>query len=234
MAFERGDFADAAEKYQTAYDRARRPQLLYNIGIAHDRAGHLEEALNRYQLYLAELPDATNAKFVRSRVTVLSEMLDQRVRTKEQLKVERAAAERAKAEQKVLARKATELERARLIEEAKSDRQLQRVLSISLVGLGVIAGGVAIVAGVQAGSKRSELEGLCSPQGGCPESARSTKNELGSLAIMTDIFLGVGLAAIIAGGLWLFTTFGKLKVPTIAPSATFVNGGLTVGLASQF
>lgn len=70
-AFNRGEFSVAATEFERAYALSRRPQLLYNIGTAHERLHRWELARTAFQRYLDEVPDAHDRDEVRARLTVI-------------------------------------------------------------------------------------------------------------------------------------------------------------------
>src|SRR4051794_4468626 len=44
--YEAGEFVEAAAEFQAAYELSHRPQLLYNIFVAHRDAGNLPQAIS--------------------------------------------------------------------------------------------------------------------------------------------------------------------------------------------
>jgi tetratricopeptide (TPR) repeat protein len=68
IAFSAARFADALPYFERAYELSRRPELLYNVGMCHDRLGHDAEALEALEAYLAELPEAENRTEVEQRI----------------------------------------------------------------------------------------------------------------------------------------------------------------------
>ncbi len=71
-AYEAGDYEAALRRYEEAYELSGRPALLFNIGTAHERLRHDREALEAYQRFLEEVPDASNRSFVEGRIELLS------------------------------------------------------------------------------------------------------------------------------------------------------------------
>lgn len=57
-AYDRGDYATAAQLLQQAYELDPDPNLLWNIGRSHERAGELAEAILAYQDFIAKAPAA--------------------------------------------------------------------------------------------------------------------------------------------------------------------------------
>ncbi len=76
VAFQQGRFDRALGHFVRAYELSGRPLMLFNIANTHDRLGNSQEALDYFRRYLAEVPDAENASFVRGRVEVLQSRTD--------------------------------------------------------------------------------------------------------------------------------------------------------------
>jgi len=74
-AYARGDYQAALEDFERAYRLSQRPALLFNIGLAAQRARHRERALEAFQQYLQLKPDADNRADVESRISELRELL---------------------------------------------------------------------------------------------------------------------------------------------------------------
>lgn len=72
-AFSDGRFQDALTYWQGSYGLSHRPELLHNIGIAHDRLGQRDEAIAKYRAFLDERPDADNRPYVERRIAQLVE-----------------------------------------------------------------------------------------------------------------------------------------------------------------
>jgi FimV-like protein len=60
--FERGEWDGAIDAFQQAYTYAKHPDIIYNIGLAHVRAGRVGEALNFFEEYQRTVPEATNVE----------------------------------------------------------------------------------------------------------------------------------------------------------------------------
>ncbi len=73
VAFVDERFADALGYFQRSYELSQRPELLYNIGLVHDRLRHDREALEAFRGYVEALPGAENRASVEARIRVLEE-----------------------------------------------------------------------------------------------------------------------------------------------------------------
>lgn len=72
-AYDHGAFAAALGHYERAYALSPRPGLLFNIGRAADSDGQATRARIAYEAYLAAVPAAENADFVRARLAKVRE-----------------------------------------------------------------------------------------------------------------------------------------------------------------
>ncbi len=72
VAFEDARYAEALDRFRTAYELSGRTQLLYNIGVSADRLRRDEEALAAFEQFIAESPsDADGVRDAEARVEVL-------------------------------------------------------------------------------------------------------------------------------------------------------------------
>jgi tetratricopeptide (TPR) repeat protein len=67
-AYDDGRYAEALEHFDAAYERSPRPELLFNIGLAAQRSGAFERAVEAFEGYLRELPNAPNRDAVEARL----------------------------------------------------------------------------------------------------------------------------------------------------------------------
>jgi len=71
VAFDAGRYDDALEHFDDAYARSQRPELLYNVGLAADRAGRAPLAVRAYTKFLEEVTDSPNRGTVEERLAAL-------------------------------------------------------------------------------------------------------------------------------------------------------------------
>jgi Tetratricopeptide repeat len=55
-----GEYSDAIDKFQAAYRLNQDPAMQFNIGQCHRKLGNHQQAVDAYQIYLRERPDAPN------------------------------------------------------------------------------------------------------------------------------------------------------------------------------
>lgn len=71
LAFDQGRFEEALDYFRRSHSLSQRPALLYNIGSAADRLRRDDEAIEAFEAYVAQVPDAPNRAEVESRLEVL-------------------------------------------------------------------------------------------------------------------------------------------------------------------
>jgi hypothetical protein len=70
-AFDAGRYEDALQHFQGAYRRSQRPQLLFNVGVAADRAGRVAEAIAAYEKFLESVPEDAQRPWIEARLAEL-------------------------------------------------------------------------------------------------------------------------------------------------------------------
>lgn len=70
-AYRLGEWADAIAGFETAYKLTGDSALLFNLGQAHAKAGHVPEAIRFYQQFLRDNPKARNRATVEARIQEL-------------------------------------------------------------------------------------------------------------------------------------------------------------------
>jgi tetratricopeptide (TPR) repeat protein len=71
QAFDEGRFERALKYFNDAYELSHRAGLLSNIGTVLDRLRRDQEALDAYQRYLAQVPDAPNRALIEERIRII-------------------------------------------------------------------------------------------------------------------------------------------------------------------
>jgi len=129
VAFDAGSYEAALDLFRGAYELSPRPQLLYNIGTTADRPRRNGEAVEAFEAYLEQAPDASNAESVRRRIEVL----------REEIARQRALEEAAAA--------ATATDEPDEATESRSRRR-RRVIGGVIGAVLVVGGGVALAIGL--------------------------------------------------------------------------------------
>ncbi len=173
LAFERGDYGDAATEFRAAYALTHHPDLLYNIYTAQERNGELEEAATALEGYLTDgEPDAARREALELRLERLRLRIEQeRLQAAER---EAAALREREAAERELAAEQSEREAAEARADDERDRRMAHLraghaTSDALDVTGVVAMGVGALGlvsfGVFAGLSASEDAALASSCG---------------------------------------------------------------------
>jgi len=226
-AFAAGEYERALSGFQQAYDLSRRPALLYNIGTTLDRLRRDDEALAIFEQFLREDPQTPNRAEIESRVAQLRAGIQTRQAREEaaRLEAERVDAERQAAEEE---RRLAE-EHRRLAEEAASGGT-PPVLVISVGGVAVATGAMALGFGLRTRALndsyenyvRDTLEENGGVLGTPPEvqEARSRYNRAKSRQTLTNTMLGISGAALIGAVTLVFFTDWDGDSADAAPADT--------------
>ena len=145
-AYGAGRYEEALTAFTRSYSLTGRKALLYNIGLAHDRLRHDDEALAAFREYLEHTPNSPYRDQVEGRISALDRAISERdaaTREREQSEAARQAAIEAELE-----RTRRQAEEARVAAaQARATEEPKR----SLWWIGLIAGVVAIGVGVGVG-----------------------------------------------------------------------------------
>ena len=79
-AFSHGSYRVALDEFRRSHELSGRPELLFNIGLAHDRLREDELALGAFEGYLDRVPDAANRSEVEGRIAELRRVITERER----------------------------------------------------------------------------------------------------------------------------------------------------------
>lgn len=70
-AFDAGRYEEAIREFRAAYDLVPEPRLSYNIGVCFERLERREDAIEHFERYLREEPEASDREAVRERISRL-------------------------------------------------------------------------------------------------------------------------------------------------------------------
>ena len=193
-----GSYSAAIAAFRHAYTLSGDPVLLYNIALAHDRAGEFDAALEYLGYYRAYAPQSERA--------ALSEKEDslRKRKLRAQTDEEEAAAEAAE--------QGTDEEaegppppKASLSDDGPPDdtsKPRQKVFTVPvwvLTGVSVVGLGVGTGLGVTALARRDDADALCTANGMggtvCPQAAESDADTGRKMALGADVAFGIGAAA---------------------------------------
>lgn len=244
-AFAEGEYERALSGFQQAYDLSHRPALLYNIGTTLDRLRRDDEALAIFEQFLREDPQTPNRAEIESRVAQLRAGIQARQAREEEalLERERVEAERRAAEEE---RRLAE-EHRRLAEEAASGGT-PPVLFISVAGVAVATGAMALGFGLRTRALNDSYESyadevLMLPEIG-PDQERETRsryNRAKSRQTLTNTMLGISGAAVVGAVTLIFFTDWDGDEPAAAadtarftPSLGVSAQGVELGMTYDF
>ena len=205
--YEQANYTDAVKEFNEAHRLAQRPDLLYNISVCYERLSRWDEAIASLRQYLTERPDAPDRAVIESRIKNFED---------------RHAAEQRKAA--VVAPPPNPTGPA-LVQTPPS--RTRHVVSFVVGGVGVGLLLAAIGTGVAAQLGYDDLNNKC-PNKICASGNQTLRDEQSSgkaLALSTDVLIGVGAAAVVAGTV-LFILESRRPVAHARLFPT--NGGLAV------
>jgi len=249
-AFAAGDYERALSGFQQAYDLSHRPALLYNIGTTLDRMRRDDDALAIFEQFLREDPQTPNRAEIESRVAQLRAGVEARQAREEaaRLERERVEAERLAAEEE---RRVAE-EHHRLADEAAGGGT-PPVLFISVAGVAVATGAMAIGFGVRTNALNDSYEGYIADTNLQNENdpasdeqvreARSRYNRAKSRQTLTNTMLGISGAALVGAVTLIFFTdwdgdsddaASSTATSRITPSLGVSAQGVALGMTYDF
>ena len=203
--FARAQYDDASREFAEAYRLSQRLTLLLNLARALEAANRDEEAVASLDEWLAKSPSDDPMR---------AEVLDRRTRLANEVEARRAAA--------------ASVSTSASVEATPPPPQRSRALfytGLGTLGLGVVAGGIAIGTGVAAHNIHQDLESRC-PAGNCPPGSQSDIDRGTALSRASTAMTFIGVAA--AGTGLVLVLIGR-KRHDDAPAVTPVVGPRTVG-----
>ena len=205
-AFELGAYDEAIAEYSAAYRIKDDPALLYNIAQSHRLANHPADAARFYRLFLMKVPNASNRAEVEAKIAELQKLVEQQKKTQnmppDSVKPPGSpAAPAMPAAPPLSSQTSTPTEPAQATPpDTTGLRRTARTEKIAgaataAVGVALIVGG--IVMGVLAQQASDKLTSINNNMQAFDYNAQQTgKTE----QLLEGVFLGVGAAAVVAGG----------------------------------
>lgn len=219
LAFSRGRFEDALVEFEKAHALSQRPKLLYNIAVAADRLRRDERALEAFQLYLQQVPDAAERAEVEARIVVLRDA------------VQRASAERATRETTAAPpRVDSSAPDGNEATAPQVDVTPTRASHSNTAPLALMIGGgaIAVTGGVLLGLALADKGAVESPDDGVRlEDIEGAHDRVPLFSGLGATLLGVGVVATGIGVIWLVTSAPE-AAPTTEPALA-----ASIGLGSM-
>jgi tetratricopeptide (TPR) repeat protein len=212
-------YRDAAREYEAAYEAKDDPALLFNIGQAYRLAGAYDDAIASYRSFLRRMPDASNRDAVGARIRELQDLSAAQHKQNE-LPPEGTLSPKDQSKSEVQAANRNQWPLAK-----PSADQLARGRKQKLAGVGLAAGGIALVA---VGAAFAALARQASNQisGTTQDQVFDTSLDARGKAYQGVAITGLAVGgAAIAGGvaLWLVGRHQQRRssfvlAPTLAPN----------------
>ncbi len=193
-----GSYSAAIAAFRQAYTLSGDPVLLYNIALAHDRAGDFDEALEYLGYYRAYAPQSERA--------ALSEKEDSLRKRKLRAQTDEEAAAAAAAEDgNDESGDGPPPPSASVSDDGPTDgmtKPQQKIFTVPvwvLTGVTVVGLGVGTGLGVAALGRKDDADALCTGDGMggsvCPEGAESDADSGRRMALGADVAFGIGAVA---------------------------------------
>jgi hypothetical protein len=197
--------------------------LLYNIGLAADRVRQNERALEAFRAYLAALPDADNRVEVENRVRALEHVMAQRQQ-------QQANAQPAAQPQPSDATTAAPPPETSAAPSDTTEGGLP-LGPIIVAGAGVALIGTSVVFGLAAKSSEDDYANAPVTTREEIDAANDTLGTAQSQATISNVTLGVGLAAVAGAAVWWLLDDGSER-PVSAAAVPLRDGALFAVRAS--
>jgi len=199
QAMEDGRFTEAARYFERAYELSPRPELLYNIGMAHERANQPEQAIAFFERYLASGED-----------------VQRRTEVDERLRVLRATADEGEGEP---GEPAVTTEQAEPSGRSVLGPVIVMGTGVALLGAGIVFLGLA--------SSSANTVTAAAGMDVYWDTVAGDAADAETFSALGAVFLGVGAAAIVGGVVWLIAGGGDDEediAVSIAPNGALVRG----------
>ena len=209
--YEAGDYEEALGEFQRAYEISARPELFYNLSLAHQQLGNLDQAVEFLSRYLNETEDIPNRTNLERRLENLRERQTASTATPTATTPPQPTAEpdtTSTTESTATSSLPPPLESAEAggqPVESQAPSGGGGVPVAAWIGWGIGAAGLvggAIIGGLALADK-SDIEGMpCATTDTCPDSVVSSME---TKALVADILIfGVGLGGAAVGTLLFF------------------------------
>lgn len=234
--YSEGSYDAAIAAFKRAYANSGDAVLLYNIALAHDRAGNFEAALEYLGYYRAFAPESEREQLAEKEESL----------RKRQLRAETSQSDEAKPSSEP-----DQPERQPETDEAgvppasdaplndspepsptQSKRKVFTTPVWVLTGVAVAGLGVGTGLGVTAMNRRSDADASCGDAGLCSASAKSDTESARKLALGADIAFAVGATAGVVAIALIINNAVKRKKASPSTAMVPVRGG--AGLNFRF
>ena len=223
-AYDLNKYQEAIDEYQKVYEIDGDPVMLYNIGQAYRLNDQPQESIHFYRRYLQRSPEARNREDVNRKIVTLEKLIEERRKAAAAVTPPPPSAKTPVVEQPTTTPPPMATTVPVIVQpppqEPVPPSQARRGVGWTMVGLGLIADGVAIVEGIRAknfGDQLTKASNTTNPPIFDPSIESS-----GKTANLVAIVCGIaGTAVAITGAIVLITngTSGASR-PESAPPET--------------
>jgi tetratricopeptide (TPR) repeat protein len=183
-AFGAGRFDEAARHFERCFEITQEPDVLYNVAATYERMGRLEDAMASYRRYLELRPDTSDRAQIQSRIDAIASELAARAAAEPEPEPAAAA----------LPPVVSEPEPPRIAPPPREPNTAAWVLS----GVGA---GLSIVGAILLGVAQADIDQVAN--GTMWAEIQGPYERVPYLVAFGGAGLGVGLAGLAGGGVWL-------------------------------
>ena len=208
--FEEGDYLGAIQAFERSYSITQKYELLFNIGLAYQFSGELEQAREKFLEYQKQAP-ASQKDEAQTRI----DNIDIRLQKKKEREQEQEQEQEAKLKEK------EEEEEESLPEQRMPPQKLAipKPALYSLWGVGAIGIGSGVFFGAQSLDSQTQINSHC-VDGICSRAAQAPMGEQKNQALYADIGWGIGIAA---AGTALWFTMASSNSTSLSLSPTHLS-----------
>lgn len=189
--YDAANYSDAVKEFNEAYRLSKRPDLLYNIALGYERLSDFDNAISTLKRYLVEKVNAPDRNMIESRIKNLEKLRD--IRNNPPISPGTPLPEPQPQPQ---------IEPQAQPEPAAPAKRGLGTLGYAGIGTGSV-GAVLLLSsigtGIVAKQKSDRLVEACPTRVNCDPSLRSVQSQGKRLALATDVMIGVGAVALVAG-----------------------------------
>lgn len=229
------EWQDAIKSWKESYKLSKKPLLLFNIGQAYRLSGDCKQAMNFYDTYQREEPNPKNAAELEEALALCAKqpdkpLVDTKPVDKPLDKPVTPITTTPPTKPDVVVAQAQQLPPEQPIDTSPTTTGGGlRKIGYVVGGAGVVVTAAGIYFALDASSKASDLDGYMGEWG---QEQIDLEASGKSSATMGKVFTGLGVAAVVAGGV-MYVIGGPKSVETgvaIAPT----RGGAAIGWSTQF
>jgi tetratricopeptide (TPR) repeat protein len=212
------DFDGAIKVWTEAYKLKNAPNFLYNIAQAYREKKEFEKAIAFYRSYLKDMPDAPNRDVVEKRITEMQVQLDAQKKLAEQP----PSGPVGPTEQPPASPPSQQEEQPRSSGKGlKTAGIVTGVAGVALVVTGVIFG-------VSSQSDKNDVQDAINRGDPWTQALADQESSGKTKAMLANVTLGVGIAAVIGGGVLYYLGVRADRSVEVRPEASAKSVGLTV------